>query len=282
MITTINVVKVAHARQRPFFTMSGGSWRRQKYPIYCLALQHTEFGQLLIDVGYGQQFLQRLARFPRYIYQHLIMDKEHGQLAQSSIYQATFDHVFLSHFHPDHLGGLSEVKYQQLKYSHDVEQLMQQSRLAQLRKGFFKELLPSIAPHSYFEDANSLSMAAYGFDNQLGYDLLGDQSIIAIPMAGHAIGQHIFYLQTSKGPVVFGVDVAWHIETIQQQRMPHPVTRLIVHNYQGMMANINQLSRWHQQHQNIPILLSHCPHSLAQLMEWDQVKGGHRIVNQEG
>lgn len=282
MIEKIEVVRVGNASQRSVLTMKGGSFLKKKYPIYCVILQHDSYGSILIDTGYGPSFLASLYAFPRMAYQRFFMKGAQAIIPKSSVYQKQFDWLLLSHFHPDHIGGLREVQYKYLQYSNHLKKLQSKKRFTQLRKGFFKELLPKcIEPTSYFEQKKLVDMSEYGFKNGFGYDLFGDQSVLALSMSGHAEGQYIFYLKTTKGPVLFGVDVAWHIETIQESKMPSSLTCLIVHHYQTMIQNIKVLQNWHSEHTNIPILLSHCAKSLDQLVEWDHKKGGQSLVFQE-
>jgi glyoxylase-like metal-dependent hydrolase (beta-lactamase superfamily II) len=279
MITHIKVIKTGKAMQRPFLTRAGGSFKKQEYPITCIELEHTTAGKILIDTGYGDQFLSRLKPVPKLIYGQLFIEKEKQKIDQKQHVKSTYDWLILSHFHPDHIGDLSEVTYNQLMLSKALNDLTEQARLLQLRQGFFKELVPkTLGNSSYFEDERTIECP----DLKLkGYDLFGDQTILAIPMFGHALGQYIFYLQTIQGPVLLAMDVAWHIESITDGLLPKKVTKLIVHDFKEMQRNIEYLAQLHQRKPELPIFLSHCQNSITQLLEWDHKNGGAVVDYQE-
>ncbi|WP_429949521.1 MBL fold metallo-hydrolase [Enterococcus sp. AZ101] len=279
MIRHINIIKTGSARQRPFLTMAGGSFQKKEYPIYCIELEHETKGKILIDTGYGTHFLSRLKKLPQAVYGKLFIEKEQEKVEQQMFLKSEYDWLFLSHFHPDHLGGICEVNYRKLKISSAIEQLKKKPRIMQLRQGFFRELLPQYFEQmNYFEAAPLIEL----FELKLNaHDLFGDQSICAINMPGHALGQFIFYLQTIQGPVLLAIDVAWHLESITEGRLPNRLTKVIVHNFAQMKQDITCLAQIHEQQPELPIFLSHCETSLSQLLEWNQKRGGAIVGYQE-
>ena len=279
MIKHITVIKTGQAMQRPFWTKAGGTFRKKEYPIYCIELEHEKLGKILIDTGYGSQFLSRLASLPRIVYGKLFIEKEESVNEKCSIAVQTYEWVILSHFHPDHIGGLGDLNYRKLIISSEIEGLIKQPRIQQLRQGFFTELMPkSIEQAGFIEHSKKINLPELQVE---AYDLFGDRSVCAIPMEGHAVGQSIFYVQTVEGPVLLAIDVAWHVESITEHRFPKIVTKLIVHDYKEMKRNIRMLAKIHQETPDLPIVLSHCQNSLNWLKRWDQENGGCIVDYQE-
>lgn len=259
MIETIDLVYTGYSSQSPFWTMKGGRLAWQRYPATVVVLQHETRGTIIIDTGYGAKMSDYIPKLNYQIYQKLFGANLYASHVGSYLAKREINYCFLSHFHPDHIGGFNEISDQveHVYCSAKIEQLRTSSAWEQQRISFFPKLLPQQLHMTYIESCFRVPLFANIVGLSSGYDLLGDRSIIAFPISGHAIGQFGFMLRTTRGVVCYAADACWHSETIFEQRYPHPITKFLSNDYDQLIADTQMLYQLAKQEQ-IPIVLCHC------------------------
>src|SRR4051812_36379372 len=112
----------------------GPSWGLARFHAVFVYLHHPEHGGALIDTGYSEHFFQATERFPQRIYRWLTpvrLDRRlnaAGVLRSVGVSPDDVRHVFVSHFHGDHVPGLGLFPNAAFVYRRAAhESLMRQS-----------------------------------------------------------------------------------------------------------------------------------------------------------
>jgi glyoxylase-like metal-dependent hydrolase (beta-lactamase superfamily II) len=169
------------------------SWRLERFQAVFLALRHRREGWILIDTGYGTQFRDATRSFPHRIYR-LATPVTHagstaGILAGAGIPATDIRHVLITHFHPDHVGGLAEFPHATVHYHQEaLESFGRLSVWRQVRAAFLSRLVPGWLP----DRAIPIPASAFSASDTLpfdSHDLFGDGSLQLVHLPGHAPGQ---------------------------------------------------------------------------------------------
>lgn len=247
-------------------TLQGGKLQKVRYPSLCALIQHPEHGNILYDTGYSERFCQLTNRFPERFYSLLTPVSQtqdlKTQLLAQNIKPETINYIVISHFHSDHLGGLKD--FPNAKFiCHQEAWLSIKSigRYKALLKAFMPDLLPKDFKNrlQLLNEQNIKPLESNMTPFKSAYDIFDDNSLLAVPLPGHAKGHIGLYFRddTSQATLFIG-DSCWHQETYQELRMPSVLTYLIHDNkkqYQQTIQNIHQLYR---QNKDIKIIPSHC------------------------
>lgn len=270
MFTKMTLFYTGTSNQRTRFTLQGGSWRKTAYPATVCILEHSVHGTILIDTGYSLAMKQHLSRLVNTAYTQVVGAKVAADNLAAYLAPDTVSHIVLSHFHPDHIGSCNAFSDNQVICSQAIAELAQVRKFGQLRQGYFAGLFPYTNEQlSYIESCPQVQVANIG----TGFDLLGDQSLLALATPGHAVGHYSFLIQTSDGPVLYGVDAAWHQQAISERRYPSKITKLFIQNYQQMIASVQQLETIAADNPELPIFFCHCTDSHQQLAAFFQERG---------
>ncbi len=125
------------------------SWKARRFQAVFLAFDHPIAGPCLIDSGYGPVNLGKARKWPWILLQWLMpiprrqMFVKADYLDGLNLKATTRYNIFVSHFHPDHVGGLSLFPNARFVYRHVSHRyLMSLSSYSQLTHGFIPHLLP--------------------------------------------------------------------------------------------------------------------------------------------
>jgi glyoxylase-like metal-dependent hydrolase (beta-lactamase superfamily II) len=236
-------------------------------------IEHPGYSPMLFDTGYSFRFFEKTRRWPNALYARLTPvtlrenDLAIHQLADRSIRPQDVERVFISHFHADHIAALADftrAKYTYLPQAYDA--LRGKQGLAALRHAFIPELLPAD-----FEDRSAavnmtqiqkLPPEYYPFSH--GVDVLGDQSIMAVELPGHAIGQMGLIIQTEDGIYFLVADACWLRDAYLTLRLPHQLANLLFSDPVAYRETVLKLNELHQHRPKIHIIPSHCAETITQ------------------
>ena len=240
--------------------LRGGSWfRRVRFYATMFLLRHPTAGWVLFDTGYTSRFFDETKRWPERLFRlvtHVTLTTEGGVkelLSRQGIAVDDIKHVFLSHFHADHVGGLKDFPNASVWCSQEswlaVKSL---GRWAGLRRGFLGGLLPeNLEPRLQFVTEGS--------------DLLGDGSLRVVSLPGHAVGQIGLRFQAPDGQdILLAADACWLSQAFRENRPPHQLTRLL-HDWPNYLATLQQLHEMHRAEPELLIVPTHCPETAARI-----------------
>ncbi|CAI6082757.1 MBL fold metallo-hydrolase [Cohnella sp. JJ-181] len=192
-----------------FVTIRGGSLRTAAYPAGFALIRHPSQGWILFDTGYSARFEALTRRLPYSLYRRLTPvryreeDAAVRQLARLGIRAGEIGTVILSHFHADHIGGARDFPEARFLYPEAAyAPLRRLGPVRTTRAGF----LPGLLPDGFADTASPIERTAAWTQIPApaplpgGWDLLGDGSVIAVSLPGHAAGQIGLLLHASGSP----------------------------------------------------------------------------------
>jgi glyoxylase-like metal-dependent hydrolase (beta-lactamase superfamily II) len=179
--------------------------------------------------------------------------------------------VLISHFHADHVAALCDFPRARFRcFASAYDTVKQRSRFHGLRTGFLPALLPPDFEHR-LDVVDRMATRPLPHDClpfTHGIDLLGDGSVLAVTLDGHATGQMGLFVHASDGRRYFFVaDACWVRESYERQVVPHAITRLLFDDtpeYAHTLARIHALHRGSPETRIVP---SHCERTLEALVD---------------
>ena len=248
------------------------SWAPQQFPAMFALLSHPTQGLILYDTGYAPRFFAETARFPASLYRRatpVVCAPDQtavAQLARQGIRPEDISLIILSHFHADHVGGLLDFPRARLLYLRAAldPNLHQRSAFANVRRGLLPGLLPAdLAARSTFADDRPRVRLPGLAPFEMGYDLLGDGSLLGVEVSGHAPGQLGLYLTAQGGQPVFLVaDACWTRHAFSSLEMPWPPVHLITHDMARYRTQIHRLHALFLARPDLLLVPSHCQESI--------------------
>ena len=125
--------------------------------------------------------------------------------------------------------------------------------------GFLPGLLPpDFAQRVRFvEDMPTVTALPTAFE--MGFDVLCDRTLIAVPLPGHAAGQIGLLFTDGQGHTYFLVaDTCWSSRAYRELIEPHPIARLIFDDAAEYRTTLQKLHQLHKAHPDIRIVPTHC------------------------
>jgi glyoxylase-like metal-dependent hydrolase (beta-lactamase superfamily II) len=255
-----------------FLTLRGGALRPVPFPAGFACMLHPTYGPVLFDTGYSGRFFTETASLPNALYRHITPvvfreeDSAASQLRGAGITPEEVQYIVVSHFHADHIGGLRDfpnARFIYLQKAYDA--VKQLGSLRRVRAGF----LPGLLPDDFM--ARSLPVAAGsavrsfkpGFPFEEAYDLLGDGSLLAVELSGHAAGMIGLFISTASQDYLLCADAVWSSRAFMENRPPHPAAGLIMSDREEYKRSFELLRRLHTRFPAVRIVPSHCREALV-------------------
>lgn len=242
-------------------TLQSGRLKAVEYPALCALIKHPTRGYILFDTGYSERFNELTQSFPASLYRHLtpitLATSLKDQLIAQHIAPDEIRYIIISHFHADHIGGLNDFPSAQfIAHPDAVRAIKKQKGFRALLHGFLPELLP----HDFYKRllplAPQIKLPPHLSPFPHGYDLFSDNTLLAIPLPGHAPGQIGLYFQSSQETFLIA-DSCWHEETFQSLIYPSLFTYFIHHNKKAYQQTIRNLHALYQYNKTIDFIPSH-------------------------
>lgn len=264
---TLSLLDTGYCKHPEAVVLSGASLKPAKFPSTVAVLEHRKHGVILFDTGYSERFFSATDPFPERLYRwltpvsHQDSQSAVAQLKRRGISASDVRTIIVSHFHADHVGGLRDFPNATFLYNeHAYQALRHKSRWGRLLAGFLADLIPDdFTQRSQVLTPNTLRQGILPYAPFCdGYDLLGDGSLIAIELPGHAPGQIGLWVQTVSGPVFLVADACWRNQAYTEGRLPHRLTGLLHDSWSAYQSTVANLHMLHTRHPEIPIVACHC------------------------
>ncbi len=267
----LKLLQTGSCRHPEIATILGGSLRPAIFPSLVGLIAHPEEGMILFDTGYDPLFVDATAPFPERLYRWLTPPtfgpSAASRLTADGVDPAAVTHVVLSHFHGDHASGLRRFSNAKIHCARaGLERVWQRGRIRALAAGTPTRLLPEdlIERCDFFEDSpiRPLPRGLEPFDR--GADLLGDGSILAVPLPGHCPGHWGVLLREVRGMHFLVADAAWSSRAIRENRPPPRLTSALLGDTTAGRQTLAQLQALRVGNPDLIITPSHCAERAAE------------------
>ena len=268
----VSIFQAGYCTCPEHIAIQGGRRSNIHFPAMFALLEHSRFGPMLFDTGYSYRFFDETRSFPNRLYRWLTPvtlreeDLAVNQLSALNIRSKDITHVFISHFHADHIAALDAFtcsRYMYLPHAYDF--VRQKRRLDALTSAFLPNLIPSdFEDRAVPVDVNMpIPLSSEYAPFTRGYDLLGDGSLIAVELPGHAVGQMGLIVRDDARTYFFVADAAWQRRSVTENRPPHKIADLLFSDSEAYKKTLSNLHGYHSHHPNVELIPSHCEETLA-------------------
>lgn len=274
--TQLTLLRVGYCRHPECVAVRGGAWRVTQFPALVGLIRHPGAGVLLFDTGYAEHFERATARLPERLYRWTTpvtlpaAECLQVQLARQGIALHEVRAVFASHLHADHIAGLRDLPGAAIWCSDDaVRHAHALGRLGRLRKATLLSLLPDdfAQRHRAIEALRPTSLPGAWRALGPGYDLIGDGSLWALPLPGHARGHMGLLLRhTDDRQYLLAGDATWGIDAAGAPLAPAWPTRLLADDWGVQRRTLNALAALlRDAGEDCSVLPAHCARTYAGL-----------------
>ncbi|MCR9116922.1 MAG: MBL fold metallo-hydrolase [bacterium] len=271
VLTDLTFHNAGHCRQSEYFTGSG-SFKSRQFEAVVARIEHPQHGVALIDTGYSPHYFEVTKRLPERLIQWLLPVAPMPAVSAQQRWRdrgidlKQIDHIFVSHFHADHIGALVDFKATLFFYrSESLKNLKRMNRVFQLHQGFFEKLLPTdfeeqgepIAEPSFIDQP----IDDYDGDEAFPfrwYDFWGDGSLLLIDLPGHALGHTGYLIRLADRTVFYIVDASWNLAVSLAGGSPPWLGRQVQHDSTAYLKTLAQIRKIAER-TSWEIVACHCP-----------------------
>lgn len=243
-------------------------WRRIHATF--VSFVHPEHGPCLIDTGYGpwiypatRSLLERGVRWLTPIPRNQSF-RTNDYWNRHSIDPQQVTHIFISHFHIDHIGSLRSFPNARLVYRKDAyDELSGMTRWQQIHQGYFSKLLPDdFEARGVPTDQSQLKLSRDGKLPFPALDYWGDGSLWLVDLPGHALGHTGYLMHDEQDSYFYATDAYWDRRYIQSERKLPGLARNVQHDSQKYEETVARLRQWEREAGKLTIAC-HCPTTQA-------------------
>ncbi|MGE5074085.1 MAG: MBL fold metallo-hydrolase [Anaerolineae bacterium] len=272
----VTILRAGYCTCPEHLAIQGGRWRGIHFPAMFALLEHERSGPMLFDTGYSQRFFEETRALPNRVYRWMTpvtlreADLAVSQLAARGIRPKDITRIFISHFHADHISALGDFPHASFVYLPSAfERLRGRTGLRAMAHAFMPGLLPpDFEARSQLVDISQpCSLPPEHAPFRRGYDLLGDETLLAVELPGHAWGQMGLLARDEQRPYFFVADAAWLMRSIAANRPPHALANLLFSDPSEYRGTLTGLHDYHRAHPGIAMIPSHCEDTLDEYAE---------------
>jgi glyoxylase-like metal-dependent hydrolase (beta-lactamase superfamily II) len=267
----LDLVETGSCRHPEIATLRGGSLRPATFPSLVGVIAHPQEGTVLFDTGYDPAFLAATEPFPERLYRWLTPPRITSPIAdwleRRAIPLDDIRHIVLSHFHGDHASGLGRFPKARIHCARSgLASVWKRGRLAALAAGTPARLLPGDLAErcSFFEDRPAVPLSRDLAPFETGADLLGDGSILAVPLPGHCPGHWGIVLCERRGLHFLVADAAWSSRAIRENRPPPRITAALLGDAEAGRRTLAALHALRKRNPELALTPSHCAERAAE------------------
>lgn len=275
----LKLISTGHCSHPEATVIRGGRRQAIRFPSTVGVIEHAALGIMLFDTGYTERFFSATERLPYRIYRWLTPVRHQpglsaiSQLAAMGIAAENVRHIFISHFHADHIAGLRDFPQARFICARvGLDALMPLSPWRATKMGFLKSLLPDdfATRCDFLEDRPLISLPEALRPFQRGYDLAGDGSLLAVPLSGHHPGHVGLWCETNEGPAFLIGDACWLERSYRENIGPGMLAKIFLEDAAQFNDTIAQLAELHRRNPHVRIIPTHCPDTHRALLEQEK------------
>lgn len=266
---TVRLFQTGHCVHPEHVVLRNRRLRTMRFPAMFAVIEHPERGPVLFDTGYGQGYLDERRRLTGRIYDAVTPVTTDpawfpgARCRAAGIDPMDVDTVVLSHFHADHVAGLDDFpRARILHFASAWGAVRGTSGLRALRKGFLPRLLPADFEErrETIEEARWTALPPELAPFRRAVDVLGDGSLMAVALPGHAAGQLGLFVRRGGGapPMLLCADACWTSRSFREGIVPSSVTRLLFDDMGAYRETLGLLTALHVARPDVDIVPSHC------------------------
>ena len=246
----IQTFSCGYCEQYEKFIAKSGKWEKIKFPANAFLIPITD-GFILFDTGYPANFDDYKKEFLVNLYSKILPTNInsrtscYSQLKTKGININNIKYIFISHFHPDHIGGLKDFKEQKFLCSKN-----EYNSLRGIRKNFAELFLPDNFESRavFIEDYEESKI----FPEFKSYKIESD--IWAVFLPGHTEYQYGIY--SKKNNILIVADAVWSDRAYTKLEYPCHLAMNIMEDkklYKETIVKIKSVI----ERENIKVLYSH-------------------------
>ncbi|HLO77188.1 MAG TPA: MBL fold metallo-hydrolase [Magnetospirillum sp.] len=237
-------------------------WRWTRFPAAFALIRPVGGAPMLFDTGYSRHVPPAMARFPFGLYRRLLPvttgPDAVEQLRQRGIAPEQVGTIVISHFHPDHIGGLRDFPAARFVCSRAAWQAVRgRNGFAALRRGFLADLVPPDFAQrvTFAEDLPAAPMMA-----DVRLLTVGDEQFLLPALDGHVPGQLGLVAEAGPGTrMLFAADAVWRRSCLADGVGPHALAMRIHHDRRAYAATVARLAGMLRDDPGLIVVPSHDP-----------------------
>lgn len=246
----IERLSCGYCEQQELFIIKNGKHKTVKFPANVFLIPFED-GFMLFDTGYAGDFNDLKKNFWLNLYSKILPTYAeqkvscYSQLMQKNIDINKIKYIFISHFHPDHIGGLRDFKEQKFicsKYEYQ--------NLKGLRKKFADLFLPKDFSNrvTYIEDFEEAQV----FPEFKSFKINDD--LFAILLAGHTDYQYGIFCKSANTLIV--ADAIWTDKAYKDLNFPNDIAFCIMENKNAYKNTVKKIKNVCER-EHLTVLYSH-------------------------
>lgn len=257
-------------RERIFGLSS--SWKKVDVPALFALIEHPKFGPIVYDTGYSTRLFQAVSGLPGKLYHalmsvHIAPEEDAGaQLKRHGVDPADVRWVIVSHFDPDHIGGLRDFPNAHFICSWRAwRQIAGKTGFQAMKERLMPALLPDdlAARTVLLPDPDGPSFPPL----PQTFDLFGDNTIHLVELPGHQHGMLGVLLATPDGKRYFlCADAVWSRRVIASAGKRFGAHPFLAKDRGQQRETYRLLAEFAAAHPDIEIIPSHCPDAARQFV----------------
>ncbi len=247
-----------------------GKGKTKFYAVWAL-LDIPNLGYILFDTGYSKQFNKATQSFPERLYRWATPvtlpenNTAKALLEAEGIHANQVKYIIISHFHADHIAGLTDFNNAQfICHKSAYQEVQKLSGFRAVSKGILQKLLPDNFNSKVLvlEDmADQIAVNQFGIKEYQIFGININQfKLIYLP--GHARGMLGFIYTHNDQSIFYATDASWSYETYARGILPRKIVKLFFDSWDDFVETQEKIKAFELSNKQYKILFTHCEQTL--------------------